>query len=117
MTTPRGSLAAAMIAGCLAVGACGPLRFDSQPGIRGTVATVHARAVGIRHKTGRTFRVELTPDTRIIDRTRPGGPTLCAGQRVTVLLASPGQFTASSVTVWGGEARDECVAVGSALPR
>jgi len=106
MATPRGSLAAALIiAACLAGGACGPLRLDSRPAIRGTLATVHAQAIGIRHKTGRTYRVDLTRDTRIIHHTSPGDLTLCPGQRVTVLLASRAPFTASSVTVWSGGCR------------
>ena len=105
MATTRGSLAAAMIAACLAGGACGPLRLDSRPEIRGTVAAVHAQAVDIRHKTGRTYRIELTRDTRIIHNTKPGDPTLCPGLRATVLLVSRAQFTASSVTVWSGRCR------------
>ena len=105
MATTHGSLAAAMIAACLAGGACGPLRLDSRPEIRGTVAAVHAQAVDIRHKTGRTYRIELTRDTRIIHNTKPGDPTLCPGLRATVLLVSRAQFTASSVTVWSGRCR------------
>ena len=46
MTTTRGSLAAAMIAACLAGGACGPLRLDSRPEIRGTVAAVQRSSGG-----------------------------------------------------------------------
>src|SRR4026208_238954 len=71
MTTTRGSLAAAVIAACLAGGACGPLRRGSRPEVRGPVAAVQARAVDIRHKTGRTYRVELTRETRIIHDQRP----------------------------------------------
>jgi hypothetical protein len=57
----------------------------------------------IRHKTGRIYRVGLTPATRIIDKNKGGEPTaLCPGLRVTVLLVSPTQYTASSVTVWSG---------------
>lgn len=105
MPTTRGSLVAAMIAACLAGGACGPLRFDSRPEIRGAVTAVHAQAVDIRHKTGRTYRVALTRDTRIIHNKRPADLTLCPGLRATVLLVSRTQFTASSVTVWSGRCR------------
>ena len=105
MTTTRGSLAPAVIAACLAGGACGPLRLDSRPEIRGTVAAVQARAVDIRHKTGRTYRVELTPETRIIHDRRPGDQTLCPGQRASVLLVGRAQFTAAAVTVWSGRCR------------
>ena len=103
MVATRGSLAAAMIAVWLAGGACGPLRLDSRPEIRGALAAVHAQAMDIRHKTGRIYRVGLTPATRIIDKNKGGEPTaLCPGLRVTVLLVSPTQYTASSVTVWSG---------------
>lgn len=105
MSTTRGSLASAMIAACLAGAACGPLRFDSRPEIRGAITAVHAQAVDIRHKTGRTYRVGLTRDTRIIHNKRPGDLTLCPGLRATVLLVSRAQFTASSVTVWSGRCR------------
>jgi hypothetical protein len=92
-----------MIAACLAGGACGPLRLDSRPVIRGSLAAVDARALDIRHKTGRVHRVWLTPDTRIIDKSKGGEPTaLCPGLRVTVLLVNRTEFTASSVTVWSG---------------
>jgi hypothetical protein len=94
-----------MVAACLAGGACGPLRFDSRPEILGTIAAVHARALDVRHKTGRTYRVELTPDTRIIHNKRPGDRTLCPGLRATVLLVGRAQYTAASVTVWSGRCR------------
>ena len=114
MTTTRGSLAAAVIAACLAGGACGPLRLDSRPEIRGTVAAVQARAVDIRHKTGRTYRVELTRETRIIHDQRPGDLTLCPGQRVTVLLVGHAEFTASAVTIWSGRCTPREISPGSA---
>ena len=114
MTTTRGSLAAAVIAACLAVDACGPLRLDSRPEIRGTVAAVHAQAVDIRHKTGRTYRVELTRETRIIHDQRPGDLTLCPGQRVTVLLVGRAEFTASAVTIWSGRCPARGISRGGA---
>ena len=106
MTTTRGSLAAAVIAAGLAGGACGPLRLDSRPEIRGTVAAVQASSVDIRHKTGQIYRVELTRETRIIHNQRPGDLTLCPGQRATVLLIGHAQFTASSMTIWSGRCRE-----------
>jgi hypothetical protein len=105
MATTHGFLAAVMIAACLGGGACGPLRLDSRPEIRGAVTAVHARAVDIRHKTGRTYRVGFTRDTRIIHNNEAGDLTLCPGLRVTVLLVGRAQFTASSVTVWSGRCR------------
>ena len=110
----RGCLAAAAIAACLTTGGCGPLRLDSRSAIRGTVAAVEARAVDIRHKTGRTYRVELTRETRIINDQRPGDPTLCPGQRATVLLVGRAQFTASSVTVWSGRCTERGISRGGA---
>jgi hypothetical protein len=64
---------------------------------------VHAEALEVRHKTGRIYRVGLTRDTRIIDdNNKTSARSLCPGLRVTVLLVSRTQFTASSVTVWSG---------------
>ena len=102
MVTTRGRLATAVIAACLAVGACGPIRLDSRPEIRGSLAAVNADAVDVRHKTGRIYRVGLTRDTRIVYDNETSERALCPGLRVTVLLVSRTQFTASSVTVWSG---------------
>ena len=114
MTTTRGSLAAAVIAACLAGGACGPLRLDSRPEIRGTVASVQPRAVDIRHKTGQIYRIELTRETRIIHDQRAGDLTLCPGQRVTVLLVGRAEFTASAVTIWSGRCTPREISRGGA---
>jgi hypothetical protein len=76
--------------------------LDSRPEIHGSLAAVHAEAVDVRHKTGRIYRVGLTRDTRIIYDNKPAERALCPGLRVTVLLASHTQFTASSVTIWSG---------------
>jgi hypothetical protein len=106
MTTTRRSLAAALAAACVAASACGPLRLDARPEIRGTVVAVkQGQSVELRHKTGQTYRIELTRETRIIHTKTPGDLTLCPGQRATVLLAGRAQFTASSVTVWSGRCR------------
>ena len=102
MVATRGRLAAGLIAAWLTGGACGPIRLDSRPEIRGSLAAVHAEAVDVRHKTGRTYRVGLTPDTRIIYDNQTSERALCPGLRVTVLLVGRTQFTASSVTVWSG---------------
>jgi hypothetical protein len=103
--TLRASLEAVLIAACLVSTACGPLRLDGRPEIRGTVVAVHARAVDIRHKTGGIYRIELTRDTRIVANNRPADLTLCPGLRATVQLVGRAQFTASSVTVWNGRCR------------
>ena len=102
MVTTRGRLAAVLLAAWLTGSACGPIRLDSRPEIRGSLAAVHAEAVDVRHKTGRIYRVGLMRDTRIIYDNKPSERALCPGQRVTVLLVSRTQFTASSVTVWSG---------------
>jgi hypothetical protein len=114
MATIRGSLAVATIAACLAAEACGPLRLDSRPEILGTVTAVQAQSLDIRHKTGRTYRVELTRETRIIHDQRPGDVTLCPGQRATVLLAGRAQFTASAVTIWSGRCTARGISRGGA---
>ena len=91
-----------VVAGCLA-SACAPLRLDDSPQIRGTVVTVDGGTVGIKHKTGGTYYVEVTPDTRIVDSRQPGNAKLCPGQRATVFLTGTRRFIASSITLWSGE--------------
>jgi hypothetical protein len=88
----------------VAVG-CGPLRVESRPHIRGTVVAVTNQIVGIRHKTGRTYHIALTRDTRITHQARPGTATLCPGLRATVYLTGPRMLTASDVTVSGDPCR------------
>ena len=79
--------------------ACGPLRLDDRPQIHGTVMTVDGHAMTIRHKNGQTYRVAVTPDTRIVGQGPPRNARLCPGQRATVVLAdAPGKLTASSIT-------------------
>jgi hypothetical protein len=93
------------IAICLGATACGPLRLDETPHIRGTLVTVDGRIVGIKHKTGRTYQVEITPETTIVNRGEAGAVALCAGQRATVFLAGPQRFTAASITLWNRRCR------------
>ena len=80
--------------------ACGPIRLDGRPQIRGRLVGVDVSSVAITHKTGRTYRVEVTPDTTIVNATRRDGVRLCAGQRATVYLVDARRFTASSITLW-----------------
>jgi hypothetical protein len=89
----------------LSVWACGPLRFDARPHIRGTVVGVAKETVGIRHKTGRTYQIALTRETRISHETHPATATLCPGVRATVYLTGPRALTASAVTVSGDPCR------------
>ena len=84
------------------ISSCGPLRLDGAPHIRGTVTAVAGSTVGVKHKTGRTYRVEVTADTRIDNSRLPGDTRLCPGQRATVFLVSPQRLTAASVTIWSG---------------
>jgi hypothetical protein len=97
------ALAVLTIAG--AIGGCGPIRLDGSPEIRGTIVATGERSLAIRHKTGQVYDIELTHETRIVNRGAQGRETLCAGQRAAVLLVAPRHFTASSVTIWGGECR------------
>ena len=91
-----------IVAACAVGAACGPLRADGMPHIRGTVVNVDGRAVAIKHKTGRTYEIAVTRDTRIVDKRQPRDGRVCPGQRATVFLAAPGRFTASSITLWSG---------------
>ena len=90
--------------------ACGPLSLDHRPHIRGTVMTVDGHTLTIRHKTGRTYEVGITPDTRVVSQRQARDARLCPGQRATVFLAdAPGRFTASSITLWS----DRCQAAAT----
>jgi hypothetical protein len=92
-------------AACLLAAACGPLRLDGRPSIRGTVVAVQQDAIAIKHKTGRTYRVKLGRDTRIVRRSGSGEVTLCPGVRATVYLTESRTFTASEVNVSGDRCR------------
>jgi hypothetical protein len=86
----------------LASAACAPLRIDADRHIRGTIVAVRSHALDIRHKTGPTYEVALTADTKIVNDQHPEDVSLCAGQRATVYLADGEVFTAAQVTVRGG---------------
>lgn len=105
MTTIRASLAAVLAGACLGAAACGPLRLDSRPEIRGTLVKVHDQAVDLRHKTGGVYRIGITRETRIVQQDGTDDRRLCPGLRTSVRLADRAQFTASSVTVWSGRCR------------
>jgi hypothetical protein len=90
------------VAICL-VSACGPLRLDDTHQIRGTVVSLDGRTLGIRHKTGGTYYVQVTPGTRIVHNTPSVGSRVCPGQRATVILERTRRFTASAITLWGGD--------------
>jgi hypothetical protein len=96
---------AAVVACCCLLASCGPLRLDDRPHIRGTFVSVDAKTIGVRHKTGRTYYVELTADTRIVNTRQPGTLTLCPGQRATVFLSATRRFSARSITLWSGDCR------------
>jgi hypothetical protein len=85
--------------------ACAPVRIDTSRHIRGTIVAVRSHAVDIRHKTGPTYEVALTRDTKIVNEERPEDVSLCAGQRATAYLADGEPFTAAQVTVWSGRCR------------
>jgi hypothetical protein len=94
-----------VLACCCLLASCGPLRLDDRPHIRGTFVSVDATTVGVRHKTGRTYQVELTADTRIVNTRQPGNVTLCPGQRATVFLSATRHFSARSITLWSGDCK------------
>lgn len=101
MHTKHAFLGAALLAtAALTTAACGPIRLDGRPHILGRLVTVDAGSVAIKHKTGRTYRVEVTPDTRIVNAKRPEDVRMCAGQRATVYLLDERRLTAASITLW-----------------
>jgi hypothetical protein len=105
MTCKHQFLAVAVAVAASFAAACGPLRLDDTRQIVGTLVTVDGQTIGIKHKTGGTYYVEVTPETRIVDSGRQGTPTLCRGQRATVVLTGQRRFVASSITLWGGDCR------------
>ena len=85
---------------------CGPLRLDNTPGIRGTLVGVHESKLSIRHKTGRTYDVVVTPDTRIRRQDVPVAVAdLCPGLRAHVRLAKADRAEAAEVEVYGRDCR------------
>jgi hypothetical protein len=80
--------------------------LDDTRRILGTLVAVGGQTIAIKHKTGGTYYVEVTPDTRIVDSRRQGVPKLCPGQRATVSLSGSRRFVASSITLWGGDCRE-----------
>ena len=96
---------AAALAACFSAAACGPLRLDGRPSIRGTVVAVQQDAIAIKHKTGRTYRVGLSHDTRVVDSRGSVEVALCPGVRATVYLTAPRTFVASEVNVHGDRCR------------
>lgn len=79
---------AAIAAAAAAAGACGALRLDSTPHVRGRIVAVAPGAVTITHKSGRTLRLRVDPDTRVVwegslDATLAD---VCAAQRAHAVL-------------------------------
>jgi len=92
-------------AACISAAGCGPLRLDGRRSIRGTVVAVQQDAIAIKHKTGRTYRVEISRDTRIVQKSGSREGALCPGVRATVYLTASRTFTASEVNVSGDRCR------------
>ena len=105
MSTDFRAVSCAIAAAACLSAACGPLRLDGRPGIRGTVVAVQQDAIAIKHKTGRTYRVELSRDTRIVHTSGSREARLCPGVRATVYLTASRTFTASEVKVFGDRCR------------
>ena len=88
------------------VGGCGPLRLDNTPQIRGSLVSVRESVVSIRHKTGRTYDVAVTADTRLRRGNEPLTMVdLCPGMRAIVTLSAADRARASEVVVSGRECR------------
>ncbi|HET9267863.1 MAG TPA: hypothetical protein VFO31_06850 [Vicinamibacterales bacterium] len=99
----NGSRALCFALAAVAASACGPLRLDGRPQIHGSVVSVQERTLSIRHKTGYTYDVALTPETRILrseDTIRVSD--LCPGQRAVVILSPSDPAEASEVRISGG---------------
>ena len=105
MTDQHRLFAASIAVSSFLGAACGPLRLDDRPQIYGRVVSVEADTVGVKHKTGGTYYVDVTPDTKVTNKLQPGSRTLCPGQRATVFLARDARLTASSITLWSGKCR------------
>lgn len=101
----RAVICAIAAAACFSAAACGPLRLDGRASIRGTVVAVQQDAIAIKHKTGRTYRVELSRDTRIVHTNGSGEVTLCPGVRATAYLTESRTLKASEVKVSGDRCR------------
>jgi hypothetical protein len=86
----------------MALSGCGPLRLDATPEIRGRVAKVHEQRLSIKHKTGPTYDVALTPETRILrDGYAIGVRDLCPGQRAIATLSPANRAQAVEVRIYG----------------
>jgi hypothetical protein len=85
---------------------CGPLRLDATPQIRGSVVGVKEQRLSIRHKTGQTYHVALTPETRIHREDEALAVSdMCPGQRAVVFLSPSDRRAASEVRLFGEECR------------
>jgi hypothetical protein len=79
--------------------------LDERAHILGRLVSVDTASIAVKHKTGSTYRVEVTPETKIVNVQRPQSVTLCAGQRATVYLVDSRRLAASSITLWDGRCR------------
>lgn len=99
----RGPRLAVLVVGAAALWSCAPIRVDDRPQIRGRLVAVSPGSLGIRHKTGPTYTVEIASDTRIINARRQAGEKdLCPGQRALVILSRSDRSRATEVYVSGG---------------
>jgi hypothetical protein len=95
-----------LLVSAMAVHACGPIRLDATPQVRGSVVGVEPQRLTIRHKTGYTYDVAVTPETRIVqgeDVVDLGD--VCTGQRAIVILSEADHTQASEVRVAGKRCR------------
>jgi hypothetical protein len=81
---------------------CGPLRLDNTARIRGSVVAVRDSVLSVRHKTGRTYDIRVTPDTRLRRDEEPLTiDDLCPGVRAIVTLSAADRARASEVAISG----------------
>jgi hypothetical protein len=85
---------------------CGPLRLDDTPQVRGSLVAVRESVLSVRHKTGRTYDIVVTPHTSLRRHEAPVTlDDLCPGMRAIVTLSETDRGKASAVVVSGPECR------------
>jgi len=90
----------------IAVQGCGPIRLDARPKVRGHVDGVEGPRLSIHHKTGRTYNVMLTAETRIFrGEEAVGVDDVCPQQRAIVVLSRADHTQALEVRVSGKRCR------------
>jgi hypothetical protein len=90
----------------IALQGCGPIRLDATPKVRGRIVGVDGPRLSIHHKTGRTYDVTLTAETRIVrGEDVVDVDDVCPEQRAIVILSRADRTQASEVRIFGKRCR------------